>query len=339
MREKAKQFFYRLNPPSLPLQERLFRLIMSVGLIALGIGIISGMIFGEDAVSTLTLAGAFLLLAGITFVSIHFHKIQFGAVFTGVLILFIVMPFNFFSTGGIYGGAPLWFLLGIVYVCILIERKIKIILLLCGVAIDAVCYYAAFYHPEYVIPHTMKMSYSDSFVSMVTVSGVICGMIVFQNAIFKAENELTKKQKKEIEELNQMQNRFFSSMSHEIRTPINTIIGLNEMILRENVSDEVANDASNIQSASEMLLALINDILDMSKIESGKMEIVPTSYNLGEMLSDLVGMIWIRAKEKGLEFHVDVDQSLPAQLYGDEVRIKQILINMLNNAVKYTAEG
>lgn len=312
---------------------------MSVGLTALAIGIISGLITGEDASNTLALCGAFVILALITFMSIYYHRIQFGAIFTGALMLFVVMPFNFFTTGGIYGGAPLWFLLGIVYVCLLIEKKIKIILLLCGVVLDAFCYYIAFYHSEYVIPHTVAMSYSDSFVSMVTVAAVICGMIVFQNAIFKAENELTKKQKKEIEELNRTQNRFFSSMSHEIRTPINTIIGLNEMILRENVSEEVAADAASIQSASELLLALINDVLDMSKIESGRMEIVPTAYDLGAMLSDLVGMIWIRAKEKGLEFHVDVDQSLPAQLYGDEVRIKQILINMLNNAVKYTQEG
>ena len=339
MGEKLKKIFYRLNSPSLPLQERLFRLIMSVGLFALAVGIISGLISGEDTTNTVALCGAFLLLAGITYVSIHFKKIQFGAIFTGVLILFVVMPFNFFTTGGIYGGAPLWFLLGIVYVCFLIEKKIKIVLLLCGVAFDGICYYIAFYHSEYVVPHTVAMSFSDSYISMVTVAGVICGMIAFQNEIFKAENELTKKQKKEIEELNRMQNRFFSSMSHEIRTPINTIIGLNELILRENVSEEVAADAANIQSASEMLLALINDILDMSKIESGKMDIVPTAYDVGAMLSDLVGMIWIRAKEKGLEFHVDVDQSIPAQLYGDEVRIKQILINMLNNAVKYTTEG
>lgn len=339
MSEKFKQFLHRFNPPSLSLQERLFRVIMSGGLIALLIGIISGLISGEDATNTLSLCGAFVVLALITFESIRFRRIQFGAVFTGVLILFVVMPFNFFTTGGIYGGAPLWFLLGIVYVCLLIEKKIKIILLLCGVVVDAACYYIAFYHSEYVIPHTVAMSYSDSFVSMVIVAAVICGMITFQNAIFKAENELTKKQKEEIEELNRTQNRFFSSMSHEIRTPINTIIGLNEMIQRENVSEEVAADAASIQSASELLLALINDVLDMSKIESGKMEIVPTAYDLGSMLSDLVGMIWIRAKEKGLEFHVDVDQSLPARLYGDEVRIKQILINMLNNAVKYTQEG
>ena len=83
----------------------------------------------------------------------------------------------------------------------------------------------------------------------------------------------------------------------------------------------------------------INDILDMSKIESGKMQIVPAVYETGDMLSDGVNMLWIRAKEKGLEFHINVDPLLPAQLFGDEVRIKQILINVLNNAVKYTKEG
>ena len=111
------------------------------------------------------------------------------------------------------------------------------------------------------------------------------------------------------------------------------------MILRENVSDEVAADARSIQGASKMLLTLINDILDMSKIESGNMDIVPVAYDVGAMLSDIVNMVWVRASEKGLEFHIDVDQAMPSQLYGDEVRIKQILINVLNNAVKYTSEG
>lgn len=88
-----------------------------------------------------------------------------------------------------------------------------------------------------------------------------------------------------------------------------------------------------------MLLALINDILDVSKMESGKMDIVPATYDAGAMLSDIVNMIWIRAQEKGLELHIDVDQKMPSRLFGDEVRIKQILVNMLNNAVKYTEEG
>ncbi|MCR5054368.1 MAG: DegV family EDD domain-containing protein [Lachnospiraceae bacterium] len=147
------------------------------------------------------------------------------------------------------------------------------------------------------------------------------------------------RQKDEIEKLNAAQNRFFSSMSHEIRTPINTIIGLNEMILREDVSDEVAEDAANIQSASKMLLHLINDILDMSKFASGSMKLNPVEYHPGDMLSDIVGMLWLRAKDKGLEFHVSVAPDIPDILYGDEVRIKQILINIINNAIKYTAEG
>ena len=153
-------------------------------------------------------------------------------------------------------------------------------------------------------------------------------------------NTLTfEKQKKEIDDLNKAQNRFFSSMSHEIRTPINTIIGLNEMILREKVSDEVAEDAANIRAASNMLLHLINDILDMSKISSGQMKLTPVAYRPGDMLSDLVGMLWLRAREKGLDLHVEIAPDIPSELYGDEVRIKQILINVLNNAIKYTKKG
>ncbi len=128
-------------------------------------------------------------------------------------------------------------------------------------------------------------------------------------------------------------------MSHEIRTPINTIIGLNEMILREDISDEIAENAVNIQNASKMLLTTINDILDLSKLESGKMDIVPTQYAISSMFSDLVNLIWIRAHQKNLEFKVDIDPDIPSMLYGDEVRIKQVVTNMLTNAVKYTESG
>ena len=146
-------------------------------------------------------------------------------------------------------------------------------------------------------------------------------------------------QKKQMAELMESQNRFFSSMSHEIRTPVNTIIGLNEMILRENVSEEVAEDAENVQSAGRILLHLVNDILDMSKFESGEMELSPVVYRSDEMLSELAGMFLGRADQKGLIFHVNVSPDLPRELEGDDVRIKQILINVLGNAFKYTSEG
>ena len=151
--------------------------------------------------------------------------------------------------------------------------------------------------------------------------------------------ETAAKQHDEIEMLNKAQSSFFSNMSHEIRTPINTIIGLNEMILRENVSEEVAEDAANIKAAGKLLLNLINDILDMSKFQSGRMQLLYAPYHSGNMLSDIVGMLWIRAKEKKLEFRIDVSPDIPAELVGDEVRVKQILINVINNAIKYTKEG
>ncbi len=169
---------------------------------------------------------------------------------------------------------------------------------------------------------------------------LLLGVVVyFYKYTMRERFLIQEEQKEEISRLNDSQNRFFSNMSHEIRTPINTIIGLNEMILREDASEEINEDAQNIQAASHMLLHLINDILDMSKFESGQMELNETKYHTGDMLSDIVGMLWIRAKEKNLAFHVDVSPDLPSELVGDEMRIKQILINVINNAIKYTSEG
>ncbi len=132
---------------------------------------------------------------------------------------------------------------------------------------------------------------------------------------------------------------FLANMSHEIRTPINAILGMDEMILREAKDKTLKNYAANIQSAGRTLLALINDVLDFSRIESGKMEIISADYDTSSMINDLVSMTTIRANDKGLEFKLEVPQDFPAELYGDEVRIKQVITNLLTNAVKYTDTG
>ena len=133
--------------------------------------------------------------------------------------------------------------------------------------------------------------------------------------------------------------QFLANVSHELRTPINTIVGMNEMILRENDNNSTKEYAYNIKNASEMLLGLVNDILDLSKIEAGKLQIVESDYSLATMLKAVVLGIEVRVQQKELELKLDIDENLPSVLKGDEIRIKQILNNLLSNAVKYTEQG
>ena len=147
------------------------------------------------------------------------------------------------------------------------------------------------------------------------------------------------KKKRHVIKASESKEKFLANMSHEIRTPINTIIGMNEMILRENQKKEIQEYARNIQRASKMLLSLINDILDFSKMEAGKLELTETSYQLSSLLNDVIHVLEAKAEKKGLEVRLNIDEELPAVLKGDEIRLKQILTNLLTNAVKYTKVG
>lgn len=138
---------------------------------------------------------------------------------------------------------------------------------------------------------------------------------------------------------NQAKSNFLANMSHEIRTPINAVMGMDEMILRKSQDEEVLSYALDIKKASNSLLSIINDILDVSKIESGKMVILPVEYDLSGLIHDVYNNVAVRAKDKGLDLLLDVDEKLPNKLIGDDIRIRQIITNLLTNGVKYTLKG
>lgn len=138
---------------------------------------------------------------------------------------------------------------------------------------------------------------------------------------------------------NRAKTEFLANMSHEIRTPVNTVLGMTEMILRETPDEHIADYATDVKNASTTLLNIINDILDTSKIEAGKMELVPVNYSLGILLNDLYNMFSIRAREKNLELNFHVAPDIPCEYYGDDNHIRQILMNLLTNAIKYTNQG
>lgn len=143
----------------------------------------------------------------------------------------------------------------------------------------------------------------------------------------------------ELVHINKAKDDFLANMSHEIRTPLNGILGMDEMILRDTKESRVRDYALEIKSAGNTLLSIINDILDLSKIESGNFEIVPVEYGIASVLNDVLNITRIRAKKKGLRYDFDVSPDIPSVLFGDEIRIRQVLLNIINNAIKYTNEG
>ena len=329
-----KKWFDIILDHRISLRERMFRISTAICMVAL----IFTLPMGRSVLNIFILVLSLAAISEIARFSIQKEQLQAGATAIVVLLLSL-FPFTFFTAGGFYSGVPEWFVLCFIYVCITLHgKRMAAFFVLCA-AETLLCYGIAFYFPELAAGSSQQRSFFDSAFSMVMVGLLTSVLLMFLNRMYEEENALTQQQKKEIEELNQAENHFFSSMSHEIRTPINTIIGLNEITLRGDIPPEVAENARNIQGASKLLLTLINDILDISKIKSGKMEVISAAYETGTLFSEIVNIIWVKAKEKGLEFKLHVDPSIPSMLCGDEVRIKQILINLLNNAVKYTSEG
>lgn len=159
--------------------------------------------------------------------------------------------------------------------------------------------------------------------------------LLTQKNIVKASME----QNEKLKVANQEKNTFISTTSHELRTPLNAIIGMSEVLLREDLSTNVKKNLHIIHSASKGLLTIINDLLDLSKIEAGKIEIVKEDYKVLSIVNDVCAMIKSRNEEKKLELHFNISEDLPSVLHGDSIRIKQVMINLANNAIKYTDKG
>ncbi len=151
--------------------------------------------------------------------------------------------------------------------------------------------------------------------------------------------EALKEAKYRAEEANESKSNFLSNMSHEIRTPMNAIVGMTEILLRSDLSDQDRGYLMNIKNSGASLLTIINDILDFSKIESGRLEIIEEEYEPMSMLSDLSMIFLNRIGDKPVELIFDIDKNLPNKIYGDSLRIRQVIINIANNAIKFTEQG
>lgn len=191
---------------------------------------------------------------------------------------------------------------------------------------------------RYYVVQEVVISLGIIFMSLI-VAEIVNSLITEQNHRLLDALRKEKRSQQESEAANMAKSSFLANMSHEIRTPINAILGMNEMILREEKDPAIRGYAGNIQASGNSLLSIVSDVLDISKIESGKLEIIPVDYEVNSLISDCCNMAAGRAKAKELELLVECADNVPMKLCGDETHIRQIIMNLLTNAVKYTEKG
>ncbi len=334
-----KRLWNKLYNSSYELSHRMFNLIMFSGFMSSIVGIACAFLIG-GTLNVITVSAIGLGVGFILWYANHFNRVKGCAIFTALVLNCGILPWCFFQSGGVRGAINLWFALGLIYVFMLIRGVGFFVTMGLSVCSIVGCYVTAYMRPELVdSAHSELEIYKDMVLSVLIIAVFVGVLLHVQTAGYNRErNKLTQKQE-ELDVVGEEKNSFFASISHELRTPINTILNLNEMNLRQPLSGDVEENCLYIQNAGKMLLALINDVLDFSKMQSGKMEIVNGQYETVALINELYMTFKARANSKKLKFMLDISADIPSVLWGDEVRIKQIVSNLLTNAVKYTEEG
>lgn len=259
----------------------------------------------------------------------------------------VLLPFFFITNGGTENGIQLLFIFGLITPLIALNGAASIIMFILSCISGVGCMMFEMIFPELIIhPDNAFEVLSYKMISFVFFAIILGIMFKYQVDVYESQREIMLRKDDELvkameeaQSANSAKSRFLARMSHEIRTPINAVLGMDEMIIRESTDKDITAYAMNIRSAGNSLLTIINDILDFSKIESDKMEIIPAEYDLSLLLRDCYNLVFMRAADKELRFSFDIYEKTPKKLVGDEFRIRQIVTNLLTNAVKYTPKG
>ncbi len=352
--DTIKRLLKRIQDKYFVIEEKSIELVMfnllSFGTIVAGMGslIISAIGGASSPAQAIIIVVAAVLMAALIYLANYKNQLELASVLVCGLITLICFPAMFFVGGGVYSGMLHWFSLGILFTFLLNRGWRGRVILAVQAVVYTACVWVAYKHPEYITGlETESAFFLDVWQSMLFTSYCIAFVVRYQMVLYEKEMAKQEEQrirmevlKSEAEKASISKSEFLANMSHEIRTPMNAILGMASIALRDDqMSDSVRENLEDINSAGNTLLAIINDILDFSKIEAGKMEINPANYQLSSLLHDVITLIDFRLREKPVKFVQDIDRTIPNLLYGDEVRIKQVLINILGNAVKFTSEG
>ena len=332
---------------SFDIQHKLLNILLSISLV---LGLISTAVTMILCFNTIGNLFSLLLVffVGVTlWISVRKNNVRLAVIVIVAAGDMLLLPAMFITNGGMKSGIQLWFALGLIAPLVALKGKESILPFIIGVVSAVSCMVLELCRPDLIFHPSNPAAESADLISSFVFFGIIIGcMFVYQAFSYEKQSELLIERDKELvkamkaaQSANNAKSSFLAHMSHEIRTPINAILGMDEMIIRESTDKDITAYAMNIRSAGNSLLTIINDILDFSKIESDKMDIYTAPYDLSILLRDCYNLVFMRAADKELKFSFEVDKDTPKKLIGDEFRIRQVITNLLTNAVKYTPRG
>jgi signal transduction histidine kinase/ActR/RegA family two-component response regulator len=343
-----KKLFNRFFSPQLSFRLTLFNIISTVGLIggliSFGVSLANGLPAIQDAVVFCSI----LMLAYCLYLANFKDRLKAASIIIISLITMVLLPIMFITGGGVYGGMPSWFVIGIVFTFLLIDGRLCLILVAIQTLLYIGCFTVAYYHPEWITQFPSRSGVFIDAAQSMFIAAFTLGLIMrFQSMAYDKAMKKLIDQNRQLEAAtdaanaaNKAKTEFLSHMSHDIRTPINGIVGMLD-IAERNPSDAArqADCLKKIRVSSMHLLSLINDILDISRLESGKVEFAAETFDLKTLVDDCCTIIRENARMKKLSFDLDVSGIVHSCLSGSPLHVRQVIINILGNAIKYNREG
>jgi signal transduction histidine kinase/DNA-binding NarL/FixJ family response regulator len=329
----------------LDFRARLFNVLALAGAVISLAVVVLGLFTGAAPMNSLTCAFSFLLALAFLYFSNRTGRYRLFYIITIVIVFIILFPVMFFTAGGYHSGMPVFFVFAVMFTMFMLDGKAAFCMAVLELLVYVgICLYAFRHPPSVHFCETEENLLTDVVIAFVTVSFALGITMFLYFRIYNEQRRQLEEAREEAVRSSEIKSTFLVNMSHEIRTPINVILGMNEMVLRESAllparGGEIAGYSQSVQSAGKMLLELIDNILDISKIESGKTELLNEAYNTADLVRELSLVGSERAEKKRLRFVLEADERLPRKLYGDFIHIKQIGFNFLSNAAKYTEQG
>lgn len=319
---------------------RLFNVLAIAGML-ISILMAAWGIIGELGITNITTN---IFSAVLSFLLLYYSsksgQYQVCYIITIVCIFIVLFPILFFYSGGYHSGMPAFFIFAVLFTVFMLEGRLALTMTALELSIYTGICLLAYFFPKMVRPIKSEIKFLiDILVGILTVS-ISIGITMFMHfRLYNQQQYELEMAKDEAIRFSEAKSNFLANISHEIRTPINIMLGMNEIILRESNSEEIKKYSLNIQSSGKTLLFLINNVLDVSKIEAGKFAVIEETYQTKELIDDLSLIGSELVDNYNIHFQVDVNKNIPNILIGDWIHIKQVIINFLSNATKYTKQG